>query len=348
MTHRVGIIGCGQIASIFEDDLWRELPCTHAGAYNAAKETEIVAAADINKDRLSAFSKRWGVKSVYEDYNEMLEKEDLEIVSVTANTSMHCKITIKSAKSGVKAIFCEKPIATSLEEADKMIKICDKEHVKLIINHTRRWDPYYQKAKELINGGEIGDLTSITGYFTSGLLIMGTHLFDLLRFFSGDVKWVTGTVEAVEGANNYQETDPSGSGFVHFNNGVIGSVIGSSKKQYLIFEIDIHGTQGRITIRDNGKIFELWTSDKGRKHIDYNTPNELILEKFPRIKRKNSMIAAIEDVIRAVEQNNEGMCTGIDGRGALELALAIYKSAEEKGEKVSLPLKDKNLRIISR
>lgn len=348
MTYKVGIIGCGQIASIFEDDVWREHPCTHAGAYNAIKETEIAAAADINKDRLSAFSKRWGLKSIYKDYNEMLEKEELDIVSVTANTAMHCEITIKAAKSGVKTIFCEKPIATCLEEADDMIKVCDKEHVKLIINHTRRWDPYYQKAKELINKGEIGNLTSITGYFTSGLLIMGTHLFDTLRFLAGDVEWVTGTVEAVQDVNVYQETDPSGSGFMCFKNGVIGSVIGSSKKQYLIFEIDIHGTQGRIHIRDNGKTFELWTPDEEREHIDYNTPNELILEKSPRVERKNSMIAAVEDVIRAVERDREGMCTGRDGRATLEIALAFHKSAQEGGSKVSLPLKDKNLKIISR
>ena len=348
MTYRVGIIGCGQIASIFEDDAWREHLCTHAGAYNAIKETEIVAAADINKDRLSAFSKKWGVKSIYEDYNEMLEKEELDIVSVTANTSMHCEITIEVAKSRVKAIFCEKPIATCLEEADEMIKVCDRKRVKLIINHTRRWDPYYQKAKDLINKGEIGNLTSIAGYFTSGLLIMGTHLFDTLRFLAGDIEWVTGTVEAVHGVNGYQETDPSGSGFICFKNGVIGSVIGSSKKQYLIFEIDIHGTQGRIHIRDNGRTFELWTPDKEREHKDYNTPNELILEKSPRVERKNSMIAAVEDVIRAVKQDSEGMCTGRDGRATLELALAFHKSAQEGGRKVLLPLKDKNLKIISR
>ncbi|RLA81326.1 MAG: hypothetical protein DRG33_00810 [Deltaproteobacteria bacterium] len=350
MTYRVGIIGCGQIASVFEDDEWREHPCTHAGAYNAVKETKILAVADINKDRLSAFSKRWGVKSVYEDYNEMLEKEELDIVSVTTNTSLHCKITTEAAKSGVKAIFCEKPIATCLEEADKMVKICDKEQVKLIVNHTRRWDPYYQKAKELIDNEKIGDLTSITGYFTSGLLIMGTHLFDLFRFLSGDVEWVVADSEAKikDAANGYQKTDPSGCGFVHFKNGIAGAVLGSSKKQYLIFEVDIHGTQGRIHIRGNGRTFELWTPDTERKHISYNTPNELILEQISPIERKNNMIAAVEDVIRAVKQDSEGMCTGRDGRAALELALAFHKSVQEGGEKIALPLKDRKLRVVSR
>lgn len=348
MTYKVGIIGCGLIASIFEDDVWREHPCTHAGAYNTVKETKIVAAADINKGRLNAFSKRWGVKSVYEDYNKMLEKEDLDIVAVTANTAMHCEITIEAAKTGVKTIFCEKPIATCLKEADEMIKICNKEHVKLIINHTRRWDPYYQKAKELIDCGEIGDLTSILGYFTSGLLIIGTHLFDTFRFFSGDVEQVIANIEEIDNANGYQKTDPSGSGLLFFKNGVIGTAIGSSKKQYLIFEIDIHGTQGRINIRDNGEIFELWTPDKEKKRIDYNTDTKLILDKFPLVKRKNSMIVAVEDVIKTIKEDSEGMCTGVDGRAALELTLAFHKSSQEEGRKVSLPLKDKNFKLVSR
>jgi len=350
MRYRVGIIGCGQIASTFEEDEWREHPCTHAGAYKAVKETEIVAAADINQDRLSTFSKKWGVKSVYEDYNEMLENEVLDIVSVTANTPMHCEITIKAAKAGVKAIFCEKPIATCLEEADEMVRVCDKRNVKIIINHTRRWDSCYQKAKELVNKGGIGDLTSVTGYFTSGLLIMGTHLFDLFRFLAGDVECVVAKLEGAEGVEKYKKTDPSGSGFVRFKNGVVGSVIGSSKKEYLLFEIDLQGTRGRVIVKDNGRTFELWTPDKRREHVDFNTPNELVLENSPQVERgrKNSLIAAVEDVVRAVEQGKEGLCTGRDGRAALELALAFHKSSQEGGEKISLPLNNKKLRVISR
>ena len=167
MVYKVGIIGCGQIASLFEEDAWREHPCTHAGAYDTLDATEIVAAADINNEHLVKFSNNWGVNSLYSDYTSMLENECLDIVSVTANTPLHCEMVIKAAQSGVKAIFCEKPIATSLKEADAMIKVCERESVKLIVNHTRRWHPHYQKAKNLIDSGEIGKVTSITGYFTS-------------------------------------------------------------------------------------------------------------------------------------------------------------------------------------
>ncbi|MCZ7384092.1 MAG: Gfo/Idh/MocA family oxidoreductase [Candidatus Methanoperedens sp.] len=339
MVYKVGIIGCGQIASIFEEDAWREHPCTHAGAYDAVKRTRIVAAADISEERLDRFSKRWGGK-VYTDYKEMLENEDLDIVSVTANTPYHSEMVIKAAKSGVKAIFCEKPIATCIAEADEMIQACDEQGVKLIINHTRRWHPFYQKAKELVNNGEIGELTSITGYFTSGLLIVGTHFFDTLRFIAGDAGWVIGSIE------RNQSGDPSGSGLIGFKSGIAGSVFGSSQKQYLIFEMDIQGTQGRICIKDNGTTFKLWTTNKEKKHIDFNVPGELVPRKIS-IEKKNSMIAAVSDVVASIENDRDGLCSGRDGKAALELALAFHES-DRMGEKVELPLQDKILRIVSR
>lgn len=339
MVYKVGIIGCGQIASIFEEDAWREHPCTHAGAYHAVKKTKIVAAADISEERLDRFSQKWGGK-VYTDYNQMLEYEDLDIVSVTANTPYHSEMVIKAARSGVKAIFCEKPIATCIAEADEMIQACDEQDVKLIINHTRRWHPFYQKARELVSSGKIGELTSITGYFTSGLLIMGTHMFDTLRFIAGDADWVVGSIE------NNQSGDPSGSGFIGFKNRIVGSVFGSSLKQYLIFEIDIQGTQGRICIKDNGTVFELWNTNKEKKHVDFNIPGELVRRNI-YIKKKNSMLAAVEDVLASIEDDRDGLCSGKDGKAALELALACHKSYQT-GQKVKLPMLDKKLKVISR
>ena len=71
--YRVGIIGCGRIASILEDDPLRLKPCTHAGAFHLHPKTEIVSACDINKERLTSFGKRWGIKRLYKDFNEMLK-----------------------------------------------------------------------------------------------------------------------------------------------------------------------------------------------------------------------------------------------------------------------------------
>lgn len=339
--HKVAIVGCGQIASGFEEDLKREHPCTHAGVYNFYPKTKIVSAADIDKNALNKFSKKWGVKDIYLDYNEMLRKEKINILSVCTNTSFHIKVVLDATKSGVKAVFCEKPIASSLGEADKMIEECKKNNVHLTINHTRRWDSYYNKVKEMVEIGVIGKITSIVGHYESGLMIMGTHMFDIMRFFCGDVEWVVGETNQ----SKYLTHDPTGSGYLHFKNGVKGYVVGHTGKNYSIFEIDIVGTGGRIRISNNGKKIELWKPRESKYYSDYI---ELVQENVNLGERNNMMVKAVEDVVRSLEKNKETKCTGDDGRAALELALAIQESSRNKNIKITLPLKNRRLKISSR
>ena len=125
---------------LFDEDELVKRPVTHIGAYTGHKQTKVIAVCDINKKRLNGISRKYNIKSSYLDYKKMLKKEDLDIISICTHTEIHSKICIQAAESGVQAIFCEKPIATSLKEAEDMIRACKKHNVKLIINHTRRWD----------------------------------------------------------------------------------------------------------------------------------------------------------------------------------------------------------------
>ena len=218
--YRVGIIGCGRIGSLLEEDPLRGKPCTHAGAYNQHSDTDIVAACDIDRKRLKAFGKRWNVKTIYEDYRNMLEKENLDIVSIATWTHLHCQIVLDAAQSDVKGIYCEKPIALNLDEANLMLESCKRYNTKLVINHERRWDPYYIMIKELIEQGTIGELRTIVGNalsdrspkvstdkFGGGPLFHdGTHLTDLLRFFAGEAEWVIGHEERAYGKEFIEDT----------------------------------------------------------------------------------------------------------------------------------------------
>jgi len=342
MVLKIGIVGCGRIASTFEEDDWREHPCTHAGAYSVIKNTKIVAASDIDENRLKNFNKKWKPERSYCDYRDMLEKEDLDILSVTSNTITHKDVVIDAAKSGIRAIFCEKPIATNLKDADEMISVCEKNNVKLTINHTLRWNPYYQRAKKLSK--EIGEITCIAGYFVSGLLIKATHIFDLFRYFGGDVEWV---VAGLERGGGCEDTDPSGFGLLKFKNNIVGGLFGSCRKEYLTFEIDIQGTNGRIRIVDNKNI-ELYLPDSNRKHVDYNTSRELVRMDVSPVPETNTMVSAVKDVINSIEGDRDTLCTGKDGRDALELALSFHKSAKEGNRKVNLPLEDRNMEVVCR
>ena len=108
--YRVGIIGCGGMSR------------NHAKAYAQNPETTLVAAMDISRESAAKLSQEYSVPAVYTDYNELLEKEDLDIVSIATWQGVRAEITIAAAKAGVKGILGEKPMAACLGEADDMIE----------------------------------------------------------------------------------------------------------------------------------------------------------------------------------------------------------------------------------
>ena len=148
--YKAAIIGCGRIASTFDDDPLREHPATHAGAYAAVAGISIVAAADLDKKKLDAFGKKWNCTNLFADYNKMLTSAKPDIVSVCLPTQFHCDAVLAAAKAGAKAIFCEKPIAASLEEADRMIEACKKANVKLMYAEELCFTPKYVRLKGLL------------------------------------------------------------------------------------------------------------------------------------------------------------------------------------------------------
>ena len=158
---KTGIVGCGRIGSLLEEDLLRGKPCTHAGGFSALPSVRLSAGCDIDPKRLQKFGKRWNVTGLYTNYGEMLEKENLDVLCIATWTPLHASMAIQAAKSGVKGIFCEKPIAIDLRQAQKMVRICKSRNIPLIINHERRWDFYYQQARKLIRSGKIGEVKTV-------------------------------------------------------------------------------------------------------------------------------------------------------------------------------------------
>lgn len=343
--YRVGIIGCGRIAGLLEDDPLREKPCTHAGAYEAVKETKIITACDINKDRLNKFGKRWDVHNLYTDFHEMLDKEDIDIVSIAAWTQFHHEMAVAAAESGAKGIYCEKPIALTLGQAEEMLHACKKNNVKLIINHERRWDPYYLKVKELIEEGKIGELKTIVGnalswepeirkieFYGGGPMFHdGTHLTDQLRFFAGEPEWVSAYEERPNGSEYIENTV---FGLIWFLKGVRAFIEGGGCRNYFNFELDLQGTEGRIIIGNGAR--KLYVTNKSTRFLGFK---ELEKIKLPEPNENtNPYTDGVKDLIRCVETGCESISSGEDGKKALEIILALYESAKNEGKRVFLPL----------
>lgn len=160
---------------------------------------DIVAAAEIVPDKLEQYRQQTGIPTGYTDYREMLEREGLDFVSVVTWPPAHAEMVVDAAKAGVRGILCEKPMTTSLAEADRMLDACRDAGTMLVVNHQRRYDAQYATARNVIAQGALGDVIQIeTFLYGSDLLTDATHAVDLFRFYAGDrpVEWVYAQVTA--------------------------------------------------------------------------------------------------------------------------------------------------------
>jgi predicted dehydrogenase len=328
--YRVGIIGTGRIASSIQDEVERApggqlLPYSHAGAYAEVPTTRIVAAADTNAERLVEFARRWGVPATYSDYRKMLQQESLDIVSICTPTRSHLEVALAVAESSVRGVFMEKPLAQSLADADRIIAAFEAKGIRAAVNHTRTYDPFYRRIRDLVREGTIGPLKTIVAHWHEGMLFGGTHLFDLLRFLIGaEAEWVFGQLDPEDGI-----FDPGGAGLVRFRDGtdvLINSRVGHAAP----IELDIVGTTGRIRVGSRVPP-ELYTV------VDTGSGKELVKRGFPgSVHARSAMTVAVDELIRAIETGDKPASDLQDSRADLELAVAWHESSRRFGT-VKLP-----------
>lgn len=347
-TYRAAVIGLGRMGSTFDDEITQGgsifLPYCHAPSYHGSLHTALVAGADPHDEQRSIFGDRWGLdqRHLYRDYRVMLETERLDIVSICTTARIRSQIVHHAAQAGVKAIWAEKPIALTLAEADEMVETCREHGVALAINCARRWNPFFSQARCLIDEGELGDILQVTGYGQCGLSHNGSHLIDVVRYMAGgNVAWVFGEMESDEAAAG--EQDLMGNGYLAFDNGVRGYIRGMpcGTAQW---EIDVIGTEGRFRSSANGQGVEFFRMAPGGprgRDVPASVP-------FPWPSHIQGMgFAIIDDIISAIEHGHQPKCSGEDGRAAFEVALALRESHRRGGVKVSLPLADRALGILS-
>ena len=137
---KVGIIGCGGIAPV------------HVRAYKELKDVEIVGLTDLNIERAKSLARRFDIEKTFSNYQDMFEKEALDLVDICTPVSTHSRIVCDAAKS-VSAILVEKPMALSVSECDEILKEVKKQGTKLCVGHSQIFSPNIQKAKSMVDSG---------------------------------------------------------------------------------------------------------------------------------------------------------------------------------------------------
>lgn len=345
MTYKTAIIGCGRIGCGFDDDPKRKYIATHAGAYTKVKDTNLVALVDKDEEILIKYKKKFNVPQIYTEYIEMLKQEKPDIISICTWNNTHYEITKKAVENGVKAIFCEKPIASKLEDAKEMVKICNKNKVVLMIDHQRRFCKFHQTVKKMIDEVKLGEIQQISFYYTAGIANSGSHMFDLLRFFFGDVDWVCATKSRNPSPN---QKDPNFDGMLKFKNNIFCTIQAGDVKKFLVFDIDIIGSIGRFKLTHSGFDYEYEIVKDSHQFSGYK---ELYTsEKKPIDKKiiRQPMLDGVKHLVNCLKNNEKPISSGEDGLKSLELIYAFHESAKKDSKKIHLPLKSTSIEIKSR
>ncbi|MCS7364744.1 MAG: Gfo/Idh/MocA family oxidoreductase [archaeon GB-1867-035] len=177
---RVGVIGCG---------FWGK---NHLRVYSELENVELVAAADIDRDRLKFVEKRYGIET-YEDYKEMLKRKDIDALSICTPSITHAEIALDSVRAG-KHILVAKPMTTTVEDGLKLIEAAEEQGVILLVDHIERFNPGVQRVKEYIEAGKVGKVVLISSKRVSRWPVrigdvgvvkdLAIHDVDIMRFLT--------------------------------------------------------------------------------------------------------------------------------------------------------------------
>ena len=344
---RLAVIGCGVIAQL-----------VHIPAIKKLENAKLVAVCDLYEEVARQVALKYGVSKWYTDYNEMFEKEEIDAVINTTWHTAHAKVTIDAAKAE-KHIFCEKPMAVTVEECEEMIKACEKHGVKLMIGFMKRFDPSLRWIKEEINKGTFGEIFLVNSWYYDTIIHMeyvrgfsakfirpskpvsrkayapvtdkhlnvllthGIHHADLLRWIGGEIKAVQAFFKEYENGN-YVSTS-----MIEYENGAVGyfqlaGLITDDWDEGLV----IKGTKGSVRAQI------LFPYFKWRSHVVayFKDRNEYVSKLFPY---RDMYFEELRHFVDCIIHDREPEPSGYDGLKAQKIIYAIFKSAKE-GRKIKL------------
>jgi predicted dehydrogenase len=331
-TLQAGIVGLGFIGAgdqVSGDRLGqqvRDLDGTHASALAGNPRISLVAGSSREQGRRERFAARTGAL-VFEDWRDMLARERLDIVSIATYAPQHAEVAIECFRHGVRVVYCEKPIAPCLADAGRMLTAARQAKGLLVIDHNRRFNPNYRRLRDLIAGGGLGKLTSVSLQWGSGRLgNIGTHVFDACRMLTGrSVQAVTALLD-LSGRPDCRGTefhDPGGSALFRMEHGLVATVDATDFGRVPL-QIAIQGTLGRAITGRASVALEYWDG----RHDQWAAPDPAV----------SSMDRAVAEMVEWLDEGKPFPYDAAEAVQALEVIVACHASQARHHAWIDLPL----------
>ncbi len=345
---KYALIGCGRIAvnhikAVVENDIDMVAACD----IKLEKIDQLIEKTNYNKD----FKK-------YTDYKKMVdENPDLDFVSIATESGIHAEIALYCIDKGINVII-EKPMAMSMEDANKIINLSKEKNVKVSVCHQNRFNIAVHKTRQAMDEGRFGRLSHGSihvrwnrnkNYYAQApwrgkwesdggcLMNQCIHGIDLLRWMLGEeVEEVYGVTK--QQFHDYLECEDVGMAVLKFKNGAVATVEGTVNvyPQNLEETLYLFGEDG--TVKIGGKStnnIDVWNF----KDEDADDQNNIGLKEETENVYGNGHTSLFKDMIEAIQEDRDPYITAVDGKNALEIVLAIYKSSFT-GKSVKLPLEN--------
>lgn len=315
----------------------------HARIWNELPETELLAVYDIRPEPTAALAALYGIEPCG-SIEAALNTPGVDLVSICTDDQSHLDPCLMAAREG-KHILVEKPLATTLEDADAIIEACSEYDVKLMVGHVVRFDARYQVARQAVEAGEVGDVIQVYGrrnnWLSSGQRIgprtsvaffLGCHDLDLMRWVSGsDVRRVY--AESASKALRDIGAEDSIFTVMKFENEAVGCLetcwaVPNTQPNSLDARLEIVGTKGRVAVRVGSDEIEISTQE-GAHRPDF-TYGPIIHD-----RQYGALRAQLEHFARCIVSDEEPLISPADARAAVELCVAIHRSLET-GQPVTL------------
>ncbi|MEO5327920.1 MAG: Gfo/Idh/MocA family oxidoreductase [Magnetococcus sp. THC-1_WYH] len=314
------IIGCGNIAGDFDADKKSDqLPLTHAGAYTQHGGFRLWACIDPNREKRAGFMQRWNIEEGYDSVDALGQQIGrFDVISICSPTPAHRTDVDAALALRPRVLFCEKPLASNLKNAEAIVAACEQAGVPLIVNYNRRWDASVIRLKHEIENGSWGRVRSVSGVYTRGVSNNGSHMLDLLHFLLGPLRLTAVGVPVFDGF----EDDPSVPMSLLTDTNITVALTCGHAHDYSLFELQIVTEFGVISMEDGGLVWRIRRAVPSPLFKNYRTLDSGSGQVDGALR--GAMLAAVREVHRTA--NGERILTS-SGHNALA-AIRICETAK--------------------
>jgi len=332
---------------------------------------ELVAVADADPAGLERAAAKLKPRRRYASYREMLERERPELVSIAPRQAdQHRDMVMAALQSGAH-VFCEKPFTTNPADADELLALAAQKQLKIAVSHQMRMSPVIVKLHSALKEGLIGELLEMRGYGKQDsraggedLMVLGTHIFDLMRLFAGDplscaarVLW-KGRDIALADARSVKDDVGLLSGDevtaeFSFGRGVNASFTSRAALRETIgaWGLELIGSKGSARINANipPRVFLLkssgWRNEGRTDQWQPFAPDAEPLSNSSAFGQANARL--VDDWLQAISTGKEPECSGRNAAWTIEMVMAVYW-ASLRQQRVRFPLQDRSHPLAGR